>query len=235
MWKNHWEYVSTPLIGLILLTAFGALTTFVLWNSCSYDQNEQFLRQNLESLRRGESSQLDLSYVHGVDAYLKEVAPLPALTGLRLDNTDITDAGIKELGKSPQLKTVVVNNGKIDDKAIDSLSLVQNLEELELSNTLVTDEGIHALNRLLHLRAVTIGYDRFKGKESLLTDRALKYLGQLKHINRIELNGHWFTSEAVAELRRNLPATLISSDAERPNLGKTNAPPSPPSNAGPRN
>jgi hypothetical protein len=212
MRNDYWESMSTPLTGLILLVAAGCLAVLVLWKNCTCNHEEQLFAETLDAIKSGESSQLDLHYAHGTDAFLAKVGCLPALTEARLDKTDVTNAGIKELSKSLRLKTLVIWSGRIDDRAIDYLSSVPSLERLDLSDTLVSDEGIHRLNRLSRLRVVTIGYARTIGEKSPLTDRALKHLGQLTQLKRIELSGHWYTSAAIADLRRSLPATVICDD-----------------------
>jgi hypothetical protein len=214
MRKDYWKSVSTPLTVGILLAAVGCLASLVLWRNCSQSHDEQVFARKYAAIKRGESSELDLHYTHGTDGFLSKIGCLPALTSVCLDRTDVTNAGIKELSKSPRLTTLIIRGGRIDDKVIDYLSSVKGLEELELSYTLVSDEGIRNLNRLLHLRVITIGYARSTDRASPLTDNALKYLGQLQHVKRIQLNGHWFTFEALADLRRKLAATVISSDSE---------------------
>jgi hypothetical protein len=185
--RDRWEILATPLLALIL----GAAGAVLFVGQCARvsqmpDARQAYetrrVHEQIEEIRRGESSTFSLYDTRGSDTYLAQLDSLPGLQSLDFHLTDVTDAGIEKLAKLPNLKSVSIHGGRITDKALEHLSRIATLENIELSRTGVTAHGIRDLGRLPHLR----------------------------HLKLDETDENWRDARTINELRKALPATEIS-------------------------
>ncbi len=153
---------------------------------------------------------LRLSKTSVGDASLESLKACKLLEELDLsENSIVTDAGLQHLGAITTLKKLNLWRVQITDTGALALSSLVNLEWLNLDNTKLSDAGLPCLKGMNKLTFLHIGSTQVTeaGAPALLH---LKTLKDLK-ITRTALGA---SEAAVAELKKNLPATAIQVEYE---------------------
>jgi hypothetical protein len=89
---------------------------------------------------------LDMWFATIEDADLAKLAGMTKLKNLTLEQCrNLTNAGVEQIAKLPALETLNLNQTRIDDGALELLAKVPNLKSLEIKNTSVSDAAIEKL------------------------------------------------------------------------------------------
>ena len=83
------------------------------------------------------------------DADLVQLARLPRLKHLQLDNSQVTDAGLKHLAGLENLSGLTLYNTQVTDAGLVHLAGLKGLRHLSLYRTQVTDAGVAELQKSL--------------------------------------------------------------------------------------
>ena len=76
------------------------------------------------------------------DEGIEELARLPKLARVVLNNTHITDAALKHLAAIPRLDWLWLDGTAVTDRGLAHLTAATGLNSLAIRNTAVTDDGI---------------------------------------------------------------------------------------------
>ncbi len=153
---------------------------------------------------------LRLSKTSVSDAALESLKACKLLQELDLsENSIITDAGLQHLAAITSLKKLNLWRVQITDAGALALAPLVNLEWLNLDNTKLSDAGLPCLKDMNKLTFLHLGSTQITeaGAPALFH---LKTLKDLK-ITRTALGA---SEAAVAELKKNLPDTLIQVEYE---------------------
>ena len=87
-------------------------------------------------------------------ADLAAIAEIPSLTELQISGLGITAATIKDIARLPRLRRLSIEDKQIDAAALAELSGFASLEELDIGQTAATQIDLHGLK---NLRSVVVG------------------------------------------------------------------------------
>lgn len=97
-----------------------------------------------------EVTRLALDVTKITDASLKYLHPLKNLRWLSLSSCrGVGDLGLKDLASLPNLKGLVLNETPITDAGLKNLASVKTLEHVQLTDTKVTDAGVQNFQKAL--------------------------------------------------------------------------------------
>jgi len=135
---------------------------------------------------------LSLSGVPVTDEALADIAGLTGLRKLTLSKTRITDEGLKQLDKLAALESLDLGSTRMNGSGLESLSGLAGLKHLYADHCRLTDAALPAIARHTPLETLVLSYN------TLLTDRGLAALADLKDLRRLELAGTGVT-DALAD------------------------------------
>jgi hypothetical protein len=150
------------------------------------------------------------------DAGLKELAALPGLETLRLDQTAVTDEGLKAVGTLQGLRELDLQSTAVTDAGLKELAGLKGLQILVLYDTKVTDAGLKHLRALRSLKEL---YLPGRG----VTDEGVKELTALGGLKALSLSGTAVTDVGLNELAAfhelqslNLSLTQVTDEGLKP-------------------
>jgi hypothetical protein len=114
------------------------------------------------------------------DAMLRDVCAIESVVALRLENSPaLTDDGIAELARLPHLRSLHLDQTPITDRGLEVCRRLSELETISLSWTRITDAGVSRLKDCEKLRNVNL-MGTVTGDGAI---RALAGKGLLSHFN----------------------------------------------------
>ena len=128
---------------------------------------------------------------------LEHLKGLTNLTGLFLDNTEVTDADLKCLEGLTKLEYLSVRGTKVTGAGLENLTGLTNLKGLDLSYASVNDAGLEHLKGLANLESLDLS-------ETNVTDASLRYIKGLTNLETLALADTKVTDEGVKGLRKAL-------------------------------
>ena len=162
---------------------------------------------------------IGISSVSLKDSDIEELRYMVNLTGLSLNNNQITDISV--LAGLSSLISLSLHNNQISD--ISALAGLKNLKDLALHGNQVSD--ISVLAELKNLEHLSLNNNQITdisvlaGLSSLISLSLynnqvsdISVLAELKNLEYLTLDGNPFTAEQIAELREALPNTWIYTD-----------------------
>jgi hypothetical protein len=141
------------------------------------------------------------------DMSLKLLREFPLLESVPMGHTAVTDQGLKNLGKLPRLNYLGLRGNKITDAGLAHLKDLPALEGLTLEETAVTGAGF------VHLQKLPINMLRLMG--SAVDDDALRALGEIKTLRRVDVQKTKATPAACQKLREAFPELTVIDDSMR--------------------
>jgi hypothetical protein len=154
--RRRWLQFSLTML-LLLVTGLAVLFTW-LGRQARQSERESRVAAMIEELGgkvtwrgffegRGKDGRsyvgaVDLSETKVSDAELAEIALLPELTHLRLNNTAITSAGLTHLIDLRHLKQLELANTSISDEGLREIGKMSSLEVLKLGGTDISNDGL---------------------------------------------------------------------------------------------
>ena len=128
------------------------------------DARKKFIAEMRElgvSVELNEQDQI-ISLVMGFtkldDERLANLPPLPHLTFLGLDHTNITDAGLKSLADRTSLQVLYLGGNKLTGDGLKHISGLKNLGYLDLSDLPIEDGALDSLASLKSLKELNLTY-----------------------------------------------------------------------------
>ncbi len=182
--------------GIAHLADLTKLDTLLLSESGVTDAGLSSLRK-LAKLERLYLADTEIS-----DAGLAKLSGLTSLTTLSLRRTNVSDAGLVHLSGLVNLETLLLAGTSISDEGLKTLAGLPKLKLLDLSECRLTPEGLAQLKGLEQLEHLSLNGCQFKGD-------SLKHLTGLSQIKQIELYDTNLSLDAIANLRTELPKTLV--------------------------
>jgi hypothetical protein len=142
------------------------------------------------------------------DTSIAELGPLSprrhALTGLELENSDLTDAGIEPLSRETQLEGLALVGSRITDAGLDHLASLTSLLRLRLDRSAITDAGLARLKSLKSLETLSL-------IETRLTDSSVETLAGFQSLKSLNLDRSGISPAGIERLEQALPYTQITS------------------------
>jgi hypothetical protein len=136
------------------------------------------------------------------DEGMELLREFPGLRQLNLLRTDITDRGVEQLEHCPEMHYLSFwANKHITHEAMKTVKKLRRLHTLSSAGPLNSAEGIAHLKELPQLRELLVCDFR---KESVLTDEALKHIGEMKTLHLLSIQSASVTDEGLVHLE-NLP------------------------------
>lgn len=126
---------------------------------------------------------LSLAGIPVTDEALADIAGLTALRKLTLSKTRITDEGLRQLDKLAALQSLDLGSTRINGSGLESLSGLAGLKHLYVDHCRLTDAALPTVARHAPLETLVLSYN------TLLTDRGLGALADLKELRRLDLAG----------------------------------------------
>jgi Leucine-rich repeat (LRR) protein len=164
------------------------------------------------------------------DAALTHLKNLKGLKELYLEQTTrITGSGLANLAELPGLTMLSLNETKITDAGLDALKDVSNLEVLNLRGTLVRGSGIKSLHGLKKLHTLNLGntplsdveLPKLAGLPGLkrlilegaeVSDGGMEYLQGVKTLKQVALSRTKVTKAGADKLKAALPGVEVTLD-----------------------
>ena len=128
---------------------------------------------------------------------LAQIAQLPSLKALYLNDNRLKNTGLAHLQKLKDLEELSLSGKNLNDEALIHLEKLPSLTYLMLQGETFTDSAMAHLKKVPSLRILNIGHLRN------LTDRALVYIGEIPNIENLTL--HWnenITDAGIAYLKK---------------------------------
>lgn len=173
------------------------------------------------------------------DAVLKNCGHLTGLREVDVHSTDLTDKGLKSLAQFPSLEKLLISSCPgVNGSALQHLRELK-LKKIDAADNKFTAVGFQALLGLTHLRDLSLSYARFplgeigslvqlKRLQTLriggakVSEEQLEFLGRLRQLKELSLNGCAGVTDKTIELIAGLPkleslrvsSTSITSKAE---------------------
>jgi hypothetical protein len=141
------------------------------------------------------------------DDGLEQLARLPEIGKLYLDNTQVTDAGLSHLVSMPQLHSLSLKNTRITDAGLSPLETLPQLRYLSLENTQITDAGLQHLEALNRL-------DRLDLRKTQVTDSGFEHLKKLTQLRSLNIRQTRVTADGIESLQQALPNCEIFSSIQ---------------------
>lgn len=135
---------------------------------------------------------LSLAGVPIGDDALADIANLSALKKLTLSKTRVTDSGLAQLQKLSALESLDLGSTRISGAGLENLAGLANLRQLYADHCRIMDAALPTIARHARLETLVLSYN------TLLTDRGLAALAELKQLRRLDLAGTGVT-DALAE------------------------------------
>ena len=152
-----------------------------------------FTVERFSSLRR-----LQLNSDLIVDSDVIQLARLPALRVLEIDNSQISRDGLEGLLAAKRLVGLGLGGTSITDEEMPSIGKLTGLRNLRLNETDITDKGIGSLTslKLDHLEL---------GGNSQISDKSVSHLTKLQQLSYLGVGNTAISSPGMEALRRGLP------------------------------
>jgi len=137
-----------------------AVALFFAWLGHQYREGQR-VKATIESMggsatiwshwdhRWGRAIGANLSGTEIGDRELAEIAGLPTLRMLLLEDTRITDEGLAHLRNLEDLHLLFISDTAVSDRGLEHLEDVDSLTFLQAHRTKITDEGVAKLQRAL--------------------------------------------------------------------------------------
>lgn len=145
---------------------------------------------------------LELTSSKLTDAIAESIAKRSTLKHLTLKGSEIGDASVKAIAALPHLESLALQGSRIDDQGLASLAKLSSLKRLSLSGT-YSDEGLEKLagcGQLEWLELFALG----------ATDRTLRALQSLPHLQTLMIAEGAYTDDAVLALKNRPQMELFS-------------------------
>jgi formylglycine-generating enzyme required for sulfatase activity/Leucine-rich repeat (LRR) protein len=129
------------------------------------------------------------------------------LKELDLSGTSVTDAGLVGLSQLANLERLGLEDTFVTSKGLFHLSKLTNLKGLDLRRTAVDDEGLAHLAGLVYLEELSLGEGLLAGhaapnlKSNLITDKGLRYLTAMGHLQTLHVNQSGINGRGFSELK----------------------------------
>jgi hypothetical protein len=200
-------------VTLLALTVF-FVHSFIEANRESHRRavryGQEDLTRQMDLLKSGESRSICLYDTRETDALLRQIEGVVKIEELAIELTDASEVGLASVAALPRLRKLVLYGGRgITDQALEKLRGMSSLDTLELKNTLVTNDGLHILSSFRQLRSLVVFREPWIG---VLNDSGVAHLRNLSTLERLSLSGGWASTEAVAQLKAQLPNCRIDTD-----------------------
>lgn len=150
---------------------------------------------------------LDLSGTNVNDDDLAEIALLPELTHLCLNNTRISAKGSAHLRRATGLKQLELSGTAITDEELQQFQSISGLEVLKLDGCAITDDGLRHLAGFVELWMLNL--DR-----TAITDNGLIHLAQLAKLRSLSVRGTRVTDEGLQYLHGHTQLEIAYVDGE---------------------
>lgn len=161
---------------------------------------------------------VNLRSVTVTDAVLQQLAYLPRLQRLDLEQSQVTDAAIEHLKGLTDLKNLDLSHTRITDAGLEHLKGLTQLEMLNLSHTQVTDAGLEHLEALTELHTLALSHAKITGSgledirgltkmsylyldNTEITDEGLKHLKQFPLLQMLNLDHTKVTDAGLRHLK----------------------------------
>jgi|GEM_PF-6431332 len=150
-------------------------------------------------------SELDVASTSVNDEGLNVVRKCKALTKLDLSFTQVTDEGVRELADLPRLEVLTLDDvPKLTDKSLEALGQVRTLKSLSMDGTRVSATECRSLSYLTALRHLSL-------KATDVSPNSFTILGAAKSLQALDLreNCPHLGSRDIGPLQGMLPKTKI--------------------------
>lgn len=149
----------------------------------------------VEAVRAGRSTEIELYGESVIDEHLALVADLTSLTKLAIVDGRITAAGVAHLVTLEQLEVLVLTNdgltgGGMTDASARSLAAKPKLHRLNLGRTDLSDAGLAELAKLPRLEHLRLGSRR-------ITDAGVAHLAKCNTLKHLHVLGDTPLSDAA--------------------------------------
>jgi len=114
----------------------------------------------------------------------------------------VNDYVLQQLAGLETLEELVLQESQITDQGLAHLAGMKKLRVLDLYRCRITDAGCAALGALTSLEKLELSY-------TLVTDAGLDPLHGLKKLKSLHLNGTQVSPDAIARLKRAIPACEV--------------------------
>lgn len=169
---------------------------------------------------------LDISHAKVTPDILKELEHCSSLNVITLSGTCADDVSLEAIARLPELRNINLDNTAISDSGLVALQGASNLTSISIANTSVTDSGVASFLKgdfqleHLNLSGCPVGHQTMSeiGKHTNLwslslvgtqiTDSDLEHLYRLKYLRFLDVSGTNVTTNAINELKSNLPRRL---------------------------
>jgi Leucine-rich repeat (LRR) protein len=131
------------------------------------------------------------------DDGLAEIAQLPSLNALYINESRLTDAGLVHLAELKSLEELDIGNGRMSNAGLAHLAKLGSLRYLMLAGKNFTDDGLIYIKDIPSIKILHFG------ALSHLTDKALVHLANVTTLERLSL--HWvekITDSGIANLKK---------------------------------
>jgi len=178
--------------GFAHLTGMTQLESINLHSSPASDQGLQAIGR-LTSLKR-----LEIVHTNVTDAGLRHIAGLINLRQLHIHGKETTETGLPFLGQLKELFELDIYDRPASNQTLAQIHDLPRLQTLRLFNGTFDDEGVRSLAAAVMLEDLTLN-------AGLVTDASIEFLGGLKTLRTIHLNGTKITAEGRMRLKTLLP------------------------------
>ncbi len=141
--------------------------------------DELRLADQIEAVRDGRSNAIVATNAI-TDNQLGQLADLPGLQKLQLDNARVSDIGLQSLVGLPQLEQIVLRRAPVGDEGLRHICSLTTVKILNLPQARFTDRGLSELARLPDLELL-----RFSSPN--VTDDGMQQLATLKRLRFLHL------------------------------------------------
>jgi Leucine-rich repeat (LRR) protein len=115
---------------------------------------------NVELDKDGQIISLVLGFTDFGDAGVPQLAKLPKLEFLGVDNTKITDAALTDIGRIRSLKILHLRKNNLTGPALKPLAGLAKLEQLDISQLPISDADLTPLKTLKNLDLLNLDHTR---------------------------------------------------------------------------
>ncbi|MFH1715998.1 MAG: hypothetical protein ABIF19_01495 [Planctomycetota bacterium] len=160
-------------------------------------QNTNISAKGVQSLKHLKNLERLTLSKRATDQILAEIAQLPWLKALYLEENRLTNAGLAHLQKLTGLEELALGGGRMNNAALIHLAKLPSLTYLMLQGETFTDAGMAHLKNVPSLKILNLGHMR------QLTDAALVHISEIPNLENLTL--HWnenITDAGVAHLKK---------------------------------
>lgn len=213
-WLSHWlsvltetDYGPVPGVAGTLRHAWWMLGEPTTADSAGPGIDLGKLIPKLGRLSGLESVKLDSSGAIGSE--LGYLAGSERLTKLWLRGMHVSPAAVGRLDRLERLEDLNLQNSTgIDDEAAGRIARLSRLQRLSVAGTAITDAGVERLSSLRGLERISLW-------RTQVTDESVPALVRMAP-REINVTGTGLTADGLTRLRRELPASEVESDLDRP-------------------